>query len=199
VSARIYIEGGGDSKELHSRCREGFRKLFEKCGFQLRMPKLFASGGRSAAFEDFRTAHGQSKPADYVALLIDSETRLKSVEATWDHLAAFDKWTRPPEACDDQVLFMTTCMETWIVADRNALVAHYGQALQESGLPPLADLEARSRDAVQESLAHATRGCTHAYAKGKRSFAVLARLDPDVLVGHLPSFSRARRILDTKL
>ena len=24
----IYIEGGGDSKELHTRCREGFRRLF---------------------------------------------------------------------------------------------------------------------------------------------------------------------------
>ena len=94
---------------------------------------------------------------------------------------------------------MTTCMETWIVADRSALAAHYGQALQESGLPPLTDLEARSRDTVQESLAHATRGCTRAYAKGKRSFAVLARLDPEVLEGHLPSFSRARRILDSKL
>ena len=26
----IYLEGGGDSKELHTRCREGFRKLLEK-------------------------------------------------------------------------------------------------------------------------------------------------------------------------
>ena len=199
MSARIYIEGGGDSKGLHSRCREGFRKLFEKCGFRLRMPKLFASGSRGQAFKDFRTAHGQSQSADYVALLIDSETRLKSVEATWEHLAASDDWTRPPEACDDQVLFMTTCMETWIVADRKALADHYGHALQESGLPALADLEASPRNTVQESLAHATRACSNAYGKGKRSFAILAELDPGVLEGRLPSFHRARRILDGRL
>ena len=31
----IYVEGGGDSDEIKRRCREGFRKLFEKCDFKL--------------------------------------------------------------------------------------------------------------------------------------------------------------------
>ena len=36
MSARLYIEGsatGADSKEMQSRCREGFSKLLQKCGF----------------------------------------------------------------------------------------------------------------------------------------------------------------------
>ena len=32
VGARIYLEGGGDSKDGKVRCREGFRKLLKKCG-----------------------------------------------------------------------------------------------------------------------------------------------------------------------
>ncbi len=40
MSATIFLEGGGDSKELHIRCREGFRQLLEKCGFKGRMPRL---------------------------------------------------------------------------------------------------------------------------------------------------------------
>lgn len=30
VSVNIYIEGGGDSKELHLRCRQWFRRLLEQ-------------------------------------------------------------------------------------------------------------------------------------------------------------------------
>jgi hypothetical protein len=43
VSAYIYVEGGGagaDSKDVDIRCREGFRKLLENCGFEGRMPRL---------------------------------------------------------------------------------------------------------------------------------------------------------------
>jgi hypothetical protein len=51
----------------------------------------------------------------------------------------------------------------------------------------------------QDRLAHATRNCTNAYAKGKRSFEVLAKLRPSTLAQYLLSFVRTRRILDQKL
>ncbi len=38
-----------------------------------------------------------------------------------------------------------------------------------------------------------------AYAKGKRSFEILEKLDPAVLKQHLPSFVRVDRILKEKL
>jgi hypothetical protein len=90
-------------------------------------------------------------------------------------------------------------METLIVADRNTLAEHYGVELQDSALPSLHNLEGRARDAIQSSLTHATRNCRNAYTKGKRSFEVLAQLDPAVLSEHLPSFVRMRRILDASL
>jgi hypothetical protein len=96
VSSTIYLEGGGDSKELHVRCREGFRKLLERSGFTVRMPRLVACGGRNAAFEDFKTDHGAKGTSDYMALLIDSEEPVKDKEAPWDHLKARDGWDRPP-------------------------------------------------------------------------------------------------------
>ena len=55
VSVRIYIEGGGDSKDLQSRCREGFRKLIEKTGFEGRMPSTVACGGRNNAYDMFKS------------------------------------------------------------------------------------------------------------------------------------------------
>jgi hypothetical protein len=134
-----------------------------------------------------------------VFLWIDSEDPMPDIEATWEHLQARDHWDRPNGATNEQVLFMTTCMETWIVADRATLAEHYGADLQQSALPALHNLEGRPRDAIQNALTHATRSCSNAYTKGKRSFEVLSQLDPATLSQHLPSFRRVRRILDAFL
>jgi len=198
VRAHIYIEGGGDSKGLHVRCRQGFRQLLERCGFSGRMPRLVACGGRSAAYGDFKTAH-ESNKAEYVAMLIDSEKPVSNPEETWDHLRNCDRWERPDGADDEQVLFMTTCMETWIVADRDTLRQHYGSSLQESALPSLISLEQGNRQDIQEGLKHATRNCSNAYQKGKRSFEILGKLEPETMESHLPAFQRAKRILNEKL
>ena len=195
----IYVEGGGDSRELHSRCREGFRKLLERCGYVGRMPRLFACGGRDGAFDDFKTAFANAAKNDFVALWIDSEDPIVDLVAAWAHLRTRDQWEKPDGATDEQVLFMTTCMETWIVADRATLVEHDGAKLQESALPSLVDLETRARGTVQNALISATRKCGNAYSKGRRSFEVLAKLDPAALSGNLPSFVRVRRILDASL
>ncbi len=199
MSATIFLEGGGDSKELHIRCREGFRQLLEKCGFRGRMPRLTACGGRSTAFYDFQTGHATKGDADYVAMLIDSEEPLKELDAAWQHLERRDGWETPPDATDEQVLFMTTCMETWIVADQKTLSDHYGSKLQKSALPALNNLESRYREEVQQKLTHATRNCSNAYTKGKRSFVVLGKLSPATLKQHLPSFRRVVRILEREL
>ncbi len=201
VSAHFYIEGsktGPESKSDQVRCREGFRKLIEKSGFAGKMPRLSACGGRGSTFNDFKTAHSTCKAGDYVAMLVDSEDPMKDVEKAWDHLKARDNWDRPVGAVDEQVLFMATCMETWIAADREALKVHYGHKLQENVLPALIDLEEQHRHTVHEKLSNATRNCSNFYTKGKRSFEVLGVLSPAALSG-LPSFSRIVRILTARL
>jgi hypothetical protein len=150
-------------------------------------------------FDDFKTAHASRSSSDYIAMLVDSEDPLSDAERAWDHLKSRDNWDKPANASDEQVLFMTTCMESWIVADRKALRAHYGSELQENALPPLIDLESRDRHDVHDKLVHASRNCSNGYAKGRRSFEVLLKLDPDVLRQHLPSFGRFERILRQRL
>ena len=199
MSAKIYIEGGGDSKELHIRCREGFRRLIEKCGHEKQMPKLIACGSRVAAFDDFKTAHKNKSGNKYVAILIDSEDPVTDIEKPWKHLNTRDGWTKPSEADDEQVLLMTTCMETWIASDRTALKKHYGAKLTENTLPPLVNMEARQRLDIQNALVKATSSCKNAYEKGKRSFEILSELSPTELRQHLPSFKRFERVLKHKL
>lgn len=110
-----------------------------------------------------------------------------------------DGWEQPAGTVDEQVLFMTTWMETWFVADHATLRKHFGSTLQDSALPPLSGLENRNRYDVQEKLIHATRECSNAYAKGIRSYEILGKLSPDLLKKYLPSFVRVWRILDTRL
>jgi hypothetical protein len=200
VSAHIYIEGA-DSKEDQIRCRQGFRRLLEKLGFagQERMPRLSACGGRNSVFEDFKTALSGAKAGHFVAMLIDSEDPVSDLEETWAHLKRRDNWDKPAGASDEQVLFMTTCVETWIVADRETLKKHYKHKLQESALPPTNNLESRGRIDVHDKLAHATRKCSNAYEKGNRSFLVVGELNPTALEPLLPSFARAKRILNANL
>ena len=159
------------------------------------MPKLSAVGSRESAFDRFKTALSDTDNSDFVALLIDSEDSITDVERTWDHLRQRDGWSKPEGATDDQVLFMTTSMETWIVADRSALRGRFPRGFNENPLPALPGIESRNRNDVLDALRRAT---DNRYSKGKISFELLGSLDPNVLE-QLPSFSRARRILNEKL
>ncbi len=204
MNAIIYLEGGASgphSKNLTIRCQQAFHELLVSMGFKGRKPRLKACGGRASVYEDFCTAH-QTNRGGYVAMWIDSEEPITDIEAAWKHLAEVTtvaSWDRPENAQDDQVLFMTTCMETWIVADVPTLRAHYGRELNENSLPAPNDLEKRGRHDVQARLETATKNCKNAYAKGKLSFDVLEKLQPSTLRQHLPSFVRVERILHAKL
>jgi hypothetical protein len=194
----IYIEGGGESKYLHSCCRHGFRKLLEKCGYAGHMPRLVAGGGRGTTFNDFKVAFKNKPSDDFIAMLLDSEDPLQDTLGCWAHLKSRDGWNKPDGATEEQVLFMTTCMETWIVADRNSLINYYGTQLFINRLPSLVNLEKRVRHEIQNALEQATVNCSNAYQKNKRSYEVLAILNPDEL-RKLPNFSRITNILDRYL
>lgn len=200
MDVKIYIEGGGNSKEEKARCREGFRKLIEKAGFTDRMPRAVACGGRNETFSDFQT--GLQNKNQVSLLLVDSEDIVTGLTATvdhdfaWQHLQTRDNWTRPLGTTNNQALLMATCMESWICADRQTIREHYGtKDLQENALPSLIDLENRDRHNIQDALAHATRKSTKAYRKGTRSFELLAKLNTETLETNLSQFKRLKEIL----
>jgi hypothetical protein len=204
VNAIIYLEGGGDSDTLRSRCREGFHKLLDRMGVQGRKPRLVACGGRGKAYDRFKTELREGRYG-FVGLWIDSEEPIGLSIGTddqdwytfdvWDHLMKRDGWERPSGAKSTQVLLMVTCMETWIVADRETLKKYYGASkLSVNSLPALNNLESCDRHTVQKKLETATASCSNAYKKGKRSFEILGVLDPEALKS-LASFRRANRIL----
>lgn len=94
MRVKLYIEGGGDRSSLHIKCREGFRKLLERAGFQDRMPSTKACGNRSAAYDDFKTALHGARDDDYPVLLVDSEGPVS--QPPWQHLRSVMGGNDPP-------------------------------------------------------------------------------------------------------
>ena len=204
MSVRVYVEGGGDRAELKSRCREGFAKLLAKAGFAGRLPRVVACGSRNAAFDSFRTALRST--SDYPILLVDSEDTVRDANlpdadpsGAWRHLSERDGWTRPDGAEDHQAQLMVTSMETWLLADRQALVAYFPN-MNTRALPPDTELENRRRQEVLSALENAARPSTKGnYSKARDSFAVLAQANPDALKNRLPHFRRLLETLETHL
>lgn len=196
VSVTIYVEGGGDSKVLRSRCREGFSKLIKRMGFDERMPKVVACGGRKKAYDMFDTAMTSASNDEFPMLLVDSEDPVTL--SPWEHLKLRDKWDRPFDAKDEQAQMMATCMETWIMADHEALRNYFGSHLRENALILLGGLECRSRHELLEALKSSTNDCgrNKGYEKGERSFQILAKLNTKLLEDNLLYFKRFKHTLE---
>ena len=102
VKVKVYVEGGGDSKDLRTRCRMGFSSFFEKANFAGRMPRIIACGGRGTAFDRFRTALRSRREDEFIVLLVDSEDPIAEGSGTWEHLAGRDGWDTPADAADER-------------------------------------------------------------------------------------------------
>lgn len=199
----LYVEGGGDSEALHKACRAAFTALLKRAGFAGCMPRVVACGAREQTFDRFRTRASNLLEGEAAILLVDSEDPVKDLSQPWAHVASRpgDGWERPDGATDDSIQFMATCMETWIVADRKVLEARYGKDLRVRHLPDAnAALERRGRQEMMNALLAATSGVERerAYAKGKKSFELLAQVDPAAL-RVLPHYRRLETALQTLL
>ncbi len=87
------------------------------------------------------------------------------------------------------------------MADRVALHNFFGANLQESALFPVDDLERRFRHDLLAALKNATKdsGSGKGYDKGRRSFQILAELNPKTLKENLSYFRRFSETLDRYL
>lgn len=191
----LYVEGGGDSKDLRTKCRRGFRRFLEKAGLEGQMPRISACGSRRNAYDSFRTAlHvGDRTPI----LLVDSEEPLKAANP-WEHLRnrKDDGWARPRGASAQHCHLMVQVMESWFLADRPALVSFFGPGFQEGSLPGNPAVEQINKADVLKGLAHATRDTTKgSYDKGPLSFTILGEIAPSAVESAAPAARRLLKVL----
>lgn len=178
VSARIYVEGGGQGQLLDTLFRQGWNAFFATAGLSGRMPRVVRGQGREHTFDLFLTAVGSPRLGVLPLLLVDSEDPVQPGHTVWQHLKARDGWDQPSSASDGQAFLMVQVMETWFLADRNLLRTYFGSSLRETHIKKWPSLEEVPKRRIYQALEQATASCTKSYTKGKISFELLARLDP---------------------
>ncbi len=175
MSVRLYVEGGGD-KNSKIACRGAFRSFVRKAGADRRMPRIVASGSRNQAYNDFKAALVQRNVT--AMLLVDAEEEV-TASGSWEHLRSRDNWRRPPDASNDQCHLMVQIMESWFLADRQALQAFYGHSFRAGALPGNPKIEQIPKQDVLNGLERVGQGTRQrGYSKGRHSFDILATLDP---------------------
>lgn len=197
MNVKVYVEGGGDTNALRTRCRAGFNAFFRKAGLEGRMLRVVASGGRQQAYDDFRTALNRAGAEDFIVLLVDSEATVDAGNGgPWSHLRSRDDWDKPAAAADENAHLMVQCMEAWFLADKDTLAAFFGSGFNRGALPAKNEIEDVAKGDVLNGLKGATRHCGNRgeYGKGRHSFEILARIDPARVMGASP---HARRLVET--
>lgn len=193
VSVKLYVEGGGDGRINHGAFRQGWIGFLRKAELSGRMPQVVPGGGRAQTFDKFKTALQTRRPNEIPILLVDSEGAVANGQTTWQHLHNRDNWDQPDDAADDSAYLMVQVMETWFLADRDALRSFFGPSLNENHFRQWRNLEAVSKDTVIDALAQATRGCQKPYRKGRISFQLLGEIDPAAVARACP---HAKELLD---
>ena len=198
MSVKVYVEGGGDRRELKTKCRRGFSEFFRKARLADRMPRIIAGGDRKKTYDSFCVALDKAADNDFIVLLVDSEEPVAEGSGPWLHLKKRDKWDKPPGAADENAHLMVQCMEAWFLADKDALTRYFGDGFNRNALPGLSDIEDISKGDLENGLKNATQRCNPKgkYHKGHHSFAILAELDPEKVTATSP---HAKRLVNTLL
>ena len=154
---RIYVEGGGDGKNTKTPVRKGFSGFFTDLISEARKKRIkwriIACGPRNTAYTDFITAM-QSHSDAFNVLLVDSKSPVKM--SPWEHLKDQDRWELQ-ESHNEQCHLMVQMMESWLIADIEALKKFYGQDFNENKIPDNHNVEDISKAAIEVSLKAATR------------------------------------------
>jgi hypothetical protein len=204
---KLFVEGGGNTRSLKDDCRHGFSEFLSKAGFSGRMPRIVACGSRNEAYEDFCTALRNGEKA---FLLVDSESDITVAHQTgtydnwlpWAHLLVRDRWEKPTGADEHHCHLMVQSMETWLLADRNAIAFYYGAGFNSNPIQARVD-ESLTKQQVLDRLNQAVRNCTakgkNIYSKGNHSFKILEKINPNTVTEILPWAKRFVDILEIHL
>lgn len=177
---RIYVEGGGnkDSKgNLRTAFDRFFAALHEKA--KARRIEIFVipSGSRTDTLTSFRLSV-RDRPGVLHLLLVDSERSVTGPPR--HHLAqpGYDAWDLS-NMTDEQCHLMVEAMESWFLADPEALAEVFGKGFATNALPRTRNVEQVPKSTVISSLAKAARNTSaKEYHKNRHSHLVLRRLDP---------------------
>ena len=181
ISITIYMEGGGDGAGGRAALRQGMdaflRPIKEAARRKALRWKLVSCGPRSETYRRFQNAVGNAGPEETNILLVDADELVTQPPRAHLSERKSDNWDL--SFADERTIhLMAQVMETWIVADPEALTGYYGQDFKAAKLPKRQDLEQEPKERVLFALKNATKGTKkRAYHKIRHARELLKQLD----------------------
>jgi hypothetical protein len=196
----VYFEGGGDSAETKAALRLGMSAFLKPLVDMARQRRfrwsIISCGGRDQALDAFLDALDKESEK-FNILLVDSEDMVTASPLV--HLQQRDGWNLNG-AEDEQVHLMAQCMETWLVADPNALAEYYDQGFNANALPRRINLEEEPKAQIYAALENATRQTQKgSYVKIKHGSELLKRVSQEKAKQRCMYCERLFRTLATKI
>ncbi len=176
---RIYVEGGGDSRDTKAFFRQGLSVFLDSLKSEARQRRIRWSiipcGPRQRAFEDFELAR-KTHTSAFNVLLVDSEAAVQSSASR--HLANHDGWNLA-SLSEDQCYLMVQAMEAWLISDVESLARFYGAGFNRNPLPNAANIENIEKMVLNNALKEATRSTAKGeYHKTRHGYKLLEAIDP---------------------
>jgi hypothetical protein len=160
---RVYIEGGATGKVADNDFRRAWKKFLKELheiamsqGYQ--KLEVVRGKGRARTFDRF-VKYEKEYPNDLCVLLVDAETAAPQGTSVWEVVRRRegDGWRRPTWATERHLYLMVYFVETWLLTDQDALEKFFSRGFDPAQLPTT-NLEARSKDEIEDALRRATRG-----------------------------------------
>lgn len=162
---RIYFEG---DQALRPGFRAFFGEIWDRATGRRCKVRLIAGGGTAVQDFDMALKH---HPNAHNILLIDSEGPHDAKAS-----AGFCGKHQFPR---NLVFWMVQVMESWFLADREALRTYYGAGFNESALPPNPNVEEVPKQDVLTGIGRAIRQTKkRKYHKTEHAPVLLERIDP---------------------
>ncbi len=163
---RFYFEGD-------TRLKAGFDSFLKeiKDAANSQRCKFYAVATNGTPSQDYR-AGLKANPNSWNMLLLDSDEALEDSQVELLQKKGL-------EGCDpDSVFWMVQLMESWFLADVDALRTHYDGGFQESALEGNPRVEQIRKLDVLSKLENATRRTTAGKYQKNHAFKLLGLIDP---------------------
>lgn len=174
---RIYFEGD-------DQLRMSFHQFF-RVGETRGKGSIQLVAAHGDPIGEYRIAQ-RKHPESVNILLLDSEQALDGTGLRQQQVAEFPA---------DRIFWMVELMESWFLADREAVERYYNDArFQESSLPPNPQVEKIPKKDVLDGLKEATRSTQKGrYNKTRHAPGILKTINRDKVTGSVP---QCRRLFD---